>query len=60
MAAVIKQKTSGSLRDETAPICFSHIERDVHPDYVYQYGVKTRGYRAKEYNDAMNAVGDYL
>ena len=39
---------------------FSHIDRDVQPGYVYQYGMKTRGYRAKEYNDAMNAVGDYL
>ena len=39
---------------------FNHIDRDVHPEYVYQYGVKTSGYRAKEYNDAMNAVGEYL
>ena len=39
---------------------FNHIDRDVQPDYVYAYGLKIRGYRAKEYNDAMNAVGEYL
>ena len=38
----------------------NHINRDVQPDHVYAYGLKTRGYRAKEYSDAMFAVGDYL
>lgn len=45
---------------EAARDIFSHIDSDVQPDYVYAYGLKTRGYRAKEYNDAMNAVGEYL
>ena len=45
---------------DAAQEIFSHIERDVQPDHVYSYGLKTRGYRAKEYNDAMNAVGEYL
>ena len=45
---------------DAAQEIFSHIERDVQPDHVYAYGLKVRGYRAKEYNDAMNAVGEYL
>ena len=39
---------------------FNHIDRDVKPDWVQSYGLKTRGYRAKEYQDAMMAVGEYL
>jgi len=45
---------------EAAQEIFSHIERDVQPDYVYAYGLRVIGYRAKEYQDAMNAVGEYL
>jgi len=45
---------------EAAQEIFSHIERDVQPDYVNSYGLSVRGYRAKEYQDAMFAVGEYL
>ena len=38
----------------------NHVDKESRPGYVYAYGIKTRGYRAKEYEDAMFAVGDYL
>tara|TARA_B100000282_G_scaffold270089_1_gene223912 strand:+ start:760 stop:1251 length:492 start_codon:yes stop_codon:yes gene_type:complete len=45
---------------DSARKIFDHIDGDVQPDYVYAYGLRVRGYRAKEYQDAMNAVGEYL
>tara|TARA_B100000674_G_scaffold494953_1_gene520880 strand:- start:1028 stop:1546 length:519 start_codon:yes stop_codon:yes gene_type:complete len=48
------------LFNTRARAVFDHIDREAQPDYVDQYGLKTSGYRAKEYNDAMNAVGEYL
>ena len=50
---------SGNFVDEAENVFF-HISQEIAPHDVYEYGLSVRGYRAKEYQDAMFAVGEYL
>ena len=45
---------------EAAEEIFDHIEKEIHPYTVFESGLEVGGYRAKEYQDAMFAIGDYL
>ena len=47
------------LFNTRARAIFDHIDNQV-TDGVYEYGLSTRGYRAKEYSDAMYAAGEYI
>ena len=50
---------SGNFVDAAENVFF-HISQEIAPHDVYEYGLRVRGYRAKEYQDAMFAVGEYL
>lgn len=45
---------------EAAQDIFGHISQEIAPYDVYEYGLKVRGFLAKEYQAAMFAVSEYL
>ena len=56
---------AGSVFRQVAIRVFHHIENEVkriagNDKNVYEYGLAVRGYRADEYQAAMEAVGEYL
>ena len=56
---------SGAVFREAAIRVFHHVENETkriagNDKNVYEYGLAVRGYRADEYQAAMNAVGEYI